>query len=212
MTLTVFGPHGERLKPIQFQNLGSLGICRFDITTITTGKWACGRNDNSGGEDHFTYYDVNVYYEPGRAISPQITANSGDENRDLLCKTILDLPIEVCRFVSPTGEFHDLSEHIIPAPDSRFKYHGKGLRKGECGLQIKQLKREDFGRWRCSIMVQDEEDYTFAMDVIEEGAVSGDVTITTPIVAICIGVTLVLSFVVGFFAYRKLNRPFVPYR
>ncbi|XP_039443808.1 uncharacterized protein LOC120423894 isoform X1 [Culex pipiens pallens] len=199
------GPQGGDFKPEKFDHLGTLGICRFKVSNITTGKWACGRNDNSGGEDRFTYYDVKVYDQPARAITPQITASSGDENRDLLCKTILDLPIEICRFISPTGEVHGLSENIVPAPDSRFKYHGKGLREGECGMQIMQLEREDFGRWKCSIMVQGR-DYAINVDVIEE------VMSTTTIVAICVAVTLVLGFVGGFFAYRKLNSRRVPYR
>lgn len=224
------GPQGGDFKPEKFDHLGTLGICRFKVSNITTGKWACGRNDNSGGEDRFTYYDVKVYDQPARAITPQITASTGDENRDLLCKTILDLPIEICRFISPTGEVHGLSENIVPAPDSRFKYHGKGLREGECGMQIMQLEREDFGRWKCSIKVQGR-DYAINVDVIEEGEVSGEirrrstivlirifffvfVTVmsTTTIVAICIAVTLVLGFVSGFFAYRRLNRRRVPYR
>uniref|UniRef100_A0A1Q3F888 Uncharacterized protein n=1 Tax=Culex tarsalis TaxID=7177 RepID=A0A1Q3F888_CULTA len=199
------GPQGGDFRPEKFDHLGTLGICRFKVSNITTGKWACGRNDNNGGEDRFTYYDVKVYDQPGRAVTPQITASSGDENRNLLCKTILDLPIEICRFVSPTGEIHGLSENIIPAPDSRFKYHGKGLRAGECGMQIMELEREDFGRWKCSIKVQGR-DYAINVDVIEE------VISTTTIVAICITVTLVLGIVGGFFAYRKLNRRRVPYR
>ncbi|KAL9702108.1 hypothetical protein quinque_005626 [Culex quinquefasciatus] len=175
------GPQGELFKATQVYNRGTVGICRFKVWNITTGKWACGRNDNSGGEVRFIYYDVKVYDQPGRAITPGITARLGDKKRNLLCKTIRDLPINSCRL-----------------------YHGKGLREGECGMQIMQLEREDFGRWQCSIKVQGR-DYAISVDVIEE------VISTTTIVAICIAVTLVLGFV-GFLAYRKLNKRRVPYR
>ncbi|XP_058829056.1 uncharacterized protein LOC131688658 isoform X2 [Topomyia yanbarensis] len=162
------GPQGGNYEPYGFDNLKTLGMCQFKVENITTGKWACGMNDLSGGLDRMSYFDVRVYNQPGKAITPLITGSTGDEGKKLLCRTILNMPIEICRFVSPTGDVHGLSENIVPGDASRFRYYGEGLRAGECGLEIIELEREDFGRWMCSIRVQNK-DYAIYMDVVEEG-------------------------------------------
>ncbi|XP_055534966.1 uncharacterized protein LOC129724263 isoform X2 [Wyeomyia smithii] len=162
------GPEGGGYEPDRFNRLKSLGICSFVVQNITTGKWACGVNDDSGGEDRMSYFNVKVYEQPGWAITPHITASAGDENKQMLCKTILNLPIELCRFISPTGEVHGLSDNLIPNDESRFRYYGEGLRAGQCGLEIVKLEREDFGRWKCSIRVQGAE-YAIDVDLAEEG-------------------------------------------
>ncbi|XP_058454601.1 uncharacterized protein LOC131432384 isoform X2 [Malaya genurostris] len=162
------GPNGGNYVPSRFDNLKTLGICLFNVVNITTGKWACGINDRIGDEDRMIYFDVEVYDQPGETITPLITGSAGDEDVKLLCRTILDMPIEICRFVSPSGEVHGLSENIVPNDVSRFRYYGKGLRTGECGMEIMALKQEDFGQWKCLIKVKNK-DYAINFDVVEEG-------------------------------------------
>ncbi|XP_065083060.1 uncharacterized protein LOC135705317 isoform X2 [Ochlerotatus camptorhynchus] len=162
------GPQGGNYAPDSFDRLKTLGFCQFQVSNITSGLWACGFNDANGGEDRMSYFDVKVYGQPGKAIPSQIKASKGDESKRMLCKTILELPIEICRFVSPSGGVHGLSENVVPGDGSRFRYYGEGLRAGECGMEITEVEREDFGWWTCAIKVQGK-DYTIGMELIEEG-------------------------------------------
>ncbi|XP_062565006.1 uncharacterized protein LOC134227490 isoform X2 [Armigeres subalbatus] len=162
------GPQSGNYVPDRFDRLKTLGICNFRVTNITSGMWSCGFNDADGAEDHLNYFNVKVYAQPGKAITPEIKASRGDGAKKMLCKTILDLSIEVCRFVSPTGEVHALSDSFVPSDEARFRYYGDGLRKGECGVEIARVEREDFGRWQCAIKVEGN-DYSIKMDLIEEG-------------------------------------------
>ncbi|XP_053683727.1 uncharacterized protein LOC128733898 [Sabethes cyaneus] len=199
------GPEGGDYKPNEFDRLKTLGICRFVVQNVTTGKWACGVNDDHADEDHLSYFDVKVYDQPGRVITSNVRASAGDENKQLLCKTILNLPVELCRFVSPSGEVHGLSDSIAPSENSRFRYYGEGLRAGECGLEIVKLEKEDFGRWKCSIRVQGV-DYAIGVDLIEE------VMSKSALVAISVSVAVVACLIAAFFAYKKFYRRQVPYR
>ncbi|KFB47481.1 hypothetical protein ZHAS_00015433 [Anopheles sinensis] len=192
------GPTGGDFAPQRFDRLKSLGVCQFEVTNITTGMWACGINDLNGAEDHLTYYNVSVYQQPGRAVIGQLTASAGDREQRLLCKTILELPIDICRFVDPSGEVHGLSDMMKPSAEAHYRYHGAGLREGECGLEIVELEERDFGRWKCLFKVQNRE-YEIPLDVVEEAMSVG------VIIAISISATIVLA-IVGFIAYRKLNR------
>uniref|UniRef100_A0AAG5DLP3 Uncharacterized protein n=1 Tax=Anopheles atroparvus TaxID=41427 RepID=A0AAG5DLP3_ANOAO len=192
------GPAGGDFAPQRFDRLKPLGVCQFQVDNITSGMWACGINDANGAEDHLTYYNVSVYQQPGRAVVGQLTGNAGDREQRLLCKTILDLPIDICRFVDPSGEVHGLSDKMKPSAGAHYRYHGAGLREGECGLEIVELQERDFGRWKCLFKVQNRE-YEIPLDVVEEAMSVG------VIVAICLSVTIVLA-IVGFIAYRKLNR------
>lgn len=164
------GPTAGDYAPQRFDRLKTLGLCRFVVTNITSGVWACGINDLDGAEDHLTYYNVSVYQQPGRAVTEQLTASSGDREQRLLCRTILDLPIDICRFVDPSGEVHGVSNQIKPSTDARYRYYGKGLREGECGLEIVELQDKDFGRWKCAFKVRGRE-YEISMDIVEEGEV-----------------------------------------
>uniref|UniRef100_A0A182QG43 Ig-like domain-containing protein n=1 Tax=Anopheles farauti TaxID=69004 RepID=A0A182QG43_9DIPT len=192
------GPTGSDYAPIRFNRLKSLGLCRFEVTNITTGMWACGVNDLDGAEDQLTYYNVSVYRQPGRTVTDQLTASSGDREQRLLCRTILDLPIDICRFVDPSGEVHGLSDMMKPSAEARYRYHGKGLREGECGLEIVELREKDFGRWKCVIKVRNQE-YEIGMEIVEEALSVG------AIIGISIGATIALG-IIGIFVYRKLNR------
>ncbi|EAT40901.1 AAEL007399-PB [Aedes aegypti] len=192
------GPQGGNYVPDRFDRQKTLGICNFKVSNITSGIWACGFNDASGGEDRLNYFDVKVYDKPGKAVTPEIKASKGDGDKRMLCRTILDLQIEICRFISPSGEVHALSENFVPSDDSRFRYHGEGLRAGECGVEIVEVEREDFGRWKCAIKVQGK-DYAIEMDLIEE------VISNTAILAISITATVLACAIGGFFAYKKLN-------
>ncbi|XP_049547634.1 uncharacterized protein LOC125958385 isoform X1 [Anopheles darlingi] len=193
------GPTTGDYAPQRFDYLKSLGQCRFDVANITAGTWACGINDEHGAEDHLTYYDVRVYEQPARVVTGgTVTASIGDRKERLLCKTILDLPIDLCRFLDPAGEVHGLSDMMKPSSESRFRYHGAGLREGECGLEIAELEEKDFGRWKCLLKVRNRE-YEIPMDVVEEALSVG------AIVGICLAGTIVLMGI-GFFVYRRMNR------
>uniref|UniRef100_A0A182P6J0 Ig-like domain-containing protein n=1 Tax=Anopheles epiroticus TaxID=199890 RepID=A0A182P6J0_9DIPT len=192
------GPTGGDYAPQRFDRLKSLGICRFVVTNITSGVWACGINDLDGAEDHLTYYNVSVYQQPGRTVTEQLTASSGDREKRLLCRTILDLPIDICRFVDPSGEVHGVSNQMKPSADARYRYFGKGLREGECGLEIVELREKDFGRWKCLFKVRGRE-YEIPMDIVEEAMSVG------AIIGISIAATTALG-IIGIFVYRKLNR------
>ncbi|XP_053679220.1 uncharacterized protein LOC128730213 [Anopheles nili] len=195
------GPTGGDYAPQRFDRLKSLGICRFEVTNITSGMWACGINDPDGAQDRLTYYNVSVYQQPGRTVSGQLTASTGDREQRLLCRTILNLPISICRFVDPSGEVHGLSDMRKPSTDARYRYHGAGLREGDCGLEIVELQEKDFGRWKCLFKVRDRE-YELSMDIVEEAMSVGT------IIAISIGATTALG-IIGFFAYRKMNRRYM---
>uniref|UniRef100_A0A182MYP3 Ig-like domain-containing protein n=1 Tax=Anopheles dirus TaxID=7168 RepID=A0A182MYP3_9DIPT len=192
------GPTGSDHTPQRFDRLKSLGMCRFEVTNITSGMWACGVNDLDGAEDRLTYYNVSVYQQPGRPVTDQLTASTGDREQRLLCRTILDLPIDICRFVDPSGEVHGLSDQMKPSAEARYRYHGKGLREGECGLEIAEMHDKDFGQWKCVFKVRNRE-YEIRMDVVEEALSVG------AIIGISIGATIVIG-IIGFFVYRKMNR------
>ncbi|XP_035904042.1 uncharacterized protein LOC118508396 isoform X2 [Anopheles stephensi] len=192
------GPTGSDHTPEKFDRLKSLGICRFKVTNITSGVWACGINDQDGAEDHLTYYNVSVFQQPGQTVTNQLTASTGDREQRLLCRTILDLPIDICRFVDPSGEVHGVSNQMKPSAEARYRYYGKGLREGECGLEIVELRDKDFGQWKCLFKVRGRE-YEISMEVVEEAMSVG------AIIGISIAATIVLG-IIGIFAYRKLNR------
>uniref|UniRef100_A0A182SQ53 Ig-like domain-containing protein n=1 Tax=Anopheles maculatus TaxID=74869 RepID=A0A182SQ53_9DIPT len=192
------GPTGSDHTPQKFDRLKSLGICRFEVTNITSGVWACGINDQDGAEDHLTYYNVSVFQQPGQTVTNQLTASAGDREQRLLCRTILELPIDICRFVDPSGEVHGVSNQMKPSAEARYRYYGKGLREGECGLEIVELRDKDFGQWKCLFKVRGRE-YEISMDVVEEAMSVG------AIIGISIAATIVLG-VIGIFVYRKLNR------
>uniref|UniRef100_A0A182WG62 Ig-like domain-containing protein n=1 Tax=Anopheles minimus TaxID=112268 RepID=A0A182WG62_9DIPT len=162
------GPTGSDHTPQRFDRFKSLGICRFEVTNITSGMWACGINDLDGAEDHLTYYNVSVFQQPGQTITKQLTASTGDRERRLLCRTILDLPIDICRFVDPSGEVHGVSNQMKPSTEARYRYYGKGLREGECGLEIVELREKDIGWWKCLFKVRGRE-YEISMEIVEEG-------------------------------------------
>ncbi|XP_053668233.1 uncharacterized protein LOC128718636 [Anopheles marshallii] len=192
------GPKGSDYTPQRFDRFKSLGICRFEVTNITSGMWACGINDLDGAEDHLTYYNVSVFQQPGKTVTGQLTASTGDREQRLLCRTILDLPIDICRFVDPSGEVHGVSNQMKPSADARYRYYGKGLREGECGLEITELREKDIGWWKCLFKVHGRE-YEISMEIVEEALSVG------VIIGISIAATVVLG-IIGVFAYRKLNR------
>uniref|UniRef100_A0A182RTJ9 Ig-like domain-containing protein n=1 Tax=Anopheles funestus TaxID=62324 RepID=A0A182RTJ9_ANOFN len=192
------GPTGSDYAPQRFDRFKSLGICRFEVVNITSGVWACGINDLDGAQDHLTYYNVSVYQQPGKTVTRQLTASTGDSEQRLLCRTILDLPIDICRFVDPYGEVHGVSNQMKPSVDARYRYYGKGLREGECGLEIVELRERDIGWWKCLFKVRGQE-YEISMEIVEEAMSVG------AIIGISIAATVVLG-IVGVFAYRKLNR------
>uniref|UniRef100_A0A182MEI0 Ig-like domain-containing protein n=1 Tax=Anopheles culicifacies TaxID=139723 RepID=A0A182MEI0_9DIPT len=192
------GPTGSDHTPQRFDRLKSLGICRFAVTNITSGMWACGINDLDGAEDHLTYYNVSVFEQPGQTVTKQLTASTGDRAQRLLCRTILDLPIDICRFVDPSGEVHGVLNQMKPSAEARYRYYGKGLREGECGLEIVELREKDIGWWKCLFKVRGRE-YEISMEIVEEAMSVG------VIIGISIAATVVLG-IIGIFAYRKLNR------
>lgn len=155
------------LKPKEFFRSKSLGICRFDIPEPLSGLYVCGVNSIYGGEDIQTYYQVKVYEVPVKTSSSFVQGGKG-QLIDMMVKTIFDLPITYCRFMMPNGQIHGVSERFnMSGP---IKYYGKGLQYGECGIQILRIKDDDFGLWKATFQIGNDE-YTVDMVLTKHGEI-----------------------------------------
>lgn len=142
------------LTPDKFFNTKYLGICRFVIKQPLSGLYVCGVNNINGGEDIQTYYRVKVYEIPVQTSTSLVLGAKG-QVIDLMVKTIFDYPMAYCRFMMPNGQVHGVSERFNMTGD--LKFYGKGLKYGECGIQIVARNDDDFGVWKATVQVEGKE-------------------------------------------------------
>lgn len=64
-----------------------------------------------------------------------------------MCKA--KLAIDYCWFSHPSGRRISVSDKTIHKDSDEFRYHGTGLKLGECGVTILKALLTDTGTWRC---------------------------------------------------------------
>ena len=67
--------------------------------------------------------------------------------KTLLC-SLNPEPVEDCRFTRPDGKVILPSEGI---GNVDYSYFGDGFTKGDCGLTIHTVLKEDEGLWKCTV-------------------------------------------------------------
>lgn len=153
-------------QPDAFLSTKYLGICRFTVEPVT-GIYACGINDVNGGEDIQTYYKVEVYNTPAKAMTPQVEVKFGKPAK-LLVKSIFNHPMAYCRFTNPNREVHGVSERFTM--EGKYRYYGSGLISGECGIEILATTKDEVGIWSCTFSTEGQE-YKVDMVISHSGKV-----------------------------------------
>lgn len=149
----------KEIQPIKFSNTKSLGICRFVVEPVS-GTYSCGVNDINGGEDIQTYYKVQVYSAPAKAVAEQVEVKLG-KPVSLLVKSIFKHPMLYCRFRRPSGEVHGMSKTFNM--EGSYRFAGLGLTKGECGIEIIQISKSDLGVWTSTFFIEGKE---YSVDIL----------------------------------------------
>lgn len=156
----------------EFGKMKNYGQCKFEVNDIVSGIWICGTNGLNGGEDVVKYYDYRVYYQPAHVLDQNVAVSRGDDV-NLMCKSIFEFPMQYCRFTTPENKIHSIHSSSIGAFKDgmpHFSYHGAGLKAGECGITIHGTTQSDFGQWKCSFKIMNNE-YTLEMTVEQRGEV-----------------------------------------
>uniref|UniRef100_A0A336MRI0 CSON003013 protein n=1 Tax=Culicoides sonorensis TaxID=179676 RepID=A0A336MRI0_CULSO len=185
------------LIPDQFFKSKFLGICRFTIKNPISGTYVCGVNNIDGGEDIQTYYQVKVFQVPAHSSFSQVTSGKG-KSIDILVKTIFNYPIGYCRFMMPNGQIHGVSDKF--RMEGNLRYYGKGLKYGECGVQVLKVTDEYYGVWKATIQVEGKE---YHLEVVVTNP-SGFRTayVAGPILA----VVAISGIVLAYMVYQKRSR------
>jgi hypothetical protein len=129
----------------------------------------CGVNNQNSGEDILTYYQVTVYKEPAQVALQKVIGKRGGSAK-LMCRTVMNQPMNSCRFTTPSGRIHGLSQNNRKIPGNRYHYYGAGMMNGECGIEIDGLQPSDFGNWNCTFQIA-MKDYTLSIHLESEGEV-----------------------------------------
>lgn len=180
------------IVPISFSNTKQLGICRFKIEPVS-GIYSCGLNDVNGGEDIQTYYKVEVYETPAKAVTGNVEVKLGKQLK-LLTKSIFNHPMSYCRFTNPSNEVHGVSDRFNM--EGNYRYYGAGLTSGECGLEVKVVTDSEIGLWTCTFSVEGKE-YSVQMVVSQTSFIAAYVAI--PIIIL----TVIAGAFIGLVVYRK---------
>lgn len=153
----------DPITPDSFSSTKDLGLCRFTVKQLVSGLYTCGVNDIHGGEDIQTYYQVKVFTVPAQADEPYLIGDHGKTTK-MLVKALFNQPMSFCRFVTPNGEVHGVSERFNMT--GNLQYYGTGLGTGQCGLSVQKVDDNHFGVWK-SIFKIDGHEYTIQIVVSE---------------------------------------------
>lgn len=131
---------------------------------MVEGLYACGVNSVNGGQDIQTYYKVRIYKIPAKADNSHLEVKKG-YGAKLLSKALFGHQMSYCRFTTPNGEVHGMSDRFTM--DGNLRYYGAGLRRGDCGLEVVKVDLSHFGIWKNTFMVDDKE-YTIEFVISEK--------------------------------------------
>lgn len=145
-----------------------MGRCLIEVKNITSGIYTCGVNGNDESSDYRKQFDVKVYDAPVYVDIQRDSSFIFGDTFHLMCKSLDELPMEYCRFQTPRGQSFAVSQDITVSQNQNFDYFGSGLLNGECGIVVKELQKEDYGNYECTVKVG-AQDYTLKMKVDELG-------------------------------------------
>ncbi|XP_046741771.1 uncharacterized protein LOC124408685 [Diprion similis] len=141
------GPQGQDITSTDELTVGRCSHAIDNaISTEHSGNWTCNMAHVNGGHEEHLVTKVNVIDKLYQAINREITARHGDKTI-IACKSVLDYPLQYCRFVRPDG----VGLGVTPGmePSERYSYEGDGLDHGYCGLAISSVQAVDIGEWKC---------------------------------------------------------------
>lgn len=126
----------------------SAGYCSVTVKSINEtdlGDWKCHFSQPMEAKDEIVIIQV-MLYDDLKTLTANVEINEGND-LELVCKATS--AIVNCAFQDP----YDNTYHVSPKKNStaytKYKYVGKGLNYGECGIIISNVKEEDSGRWKC---------------------------------------------------------------
>ncbi|XP_063234598.1 uncharacterized protein LOC134537755 isoform X3 [Bacillus rossius redtenbacheri] len=202
-------PDGGHVVPAADRQELAAGLCRHRLGPVGpehAGRWACcmGVAGRRAG-DLVHRISVRVADSTLLAEASEVKVDAGG-TAVLSCTTVpAGKTLSYCRFVSPTGRGFSFSEanRNETIMDRYQQSHGplgqyRGIRVGVCSVTITAVHAEDYGKWRCSGVIQGTfaEGSDFIILSQEESAVNG--ISMAAIVGAAVGSATVIAVVVAF--------------
>ncbi|XP_075155690.1 uncharacterized protein LOC142229038 isoform X2 [Haematobia irritans] len=154
---------------IRFERHRLYGKCSFSNMPIIDGIWICGARGRDYDKEIVQNIQVIVKPKNGEALTDKVQAKRGD-TVELMCKSPFDEPISHCAFIDPSGGVFLVGTVNSIKSKGRIQYYGRGINKGECGITIKDLNRDDYGKWKCEFIIRPGNmKSSFTMDLKESG-------------------------------------------
>uniref|UniRef100_A0A336MU22 CSON004819 protein n=1 Tax=Culicoides sonorensis TaxID=179676 RepID=A0A336MU22_CULSO len=114
------------------------------------GTWQCMAKAHTWKTEGIDTMVVQV-----RVTFPGRQALISGQKSNITCNA--NLPISYCWFRKPNGQIISVSDQIDMTHDNNeddsksYSYHGLSFGLGDCGIELKEVKPEDAGQWRCSV-------------------------------------------------------------
>ncbi|XP_059223646.1 uncharacterized protein LOC106086382 isoform X2 [Stomoxys calcitrans] len=154
---------------IHFERQRLYGKCSFRNMPIMDGIWLCGARGRDYDKEIVQSIEVRVKPKNGETLTSQVQAKRGD-TVELMCKSSFDEPISHCAFIDPSGGVFLVGTVNSIKSKGRIQYYGRGINKGECGIKITDLNRDDYGQWKCQFIIRSENIKSmFTMELKESG-------------------------------------------
>ncbi|TMW47591.1 hypothetical protein DOY81_007336 [Sarcophaga bullata] len=195
---TVYFPVNEHFKRQRLY-----GECVFYNMPVIAGIWHCGARGRDYDKELVQNIEVIVKSKYGETLTRLIEAKRGD-SVELMCKTPFQEPISHCAFIDPQGAVHLVGTKNSFKTNGHVQYYGRGISKGECGIKISKVNRDDYGQWKCQFLLTDGRlKSSFLMELKESdifNATSAGLGVGVTVILV-----LILSVIIGTIFYRRRN-------
>ncbi|XP_058979008.1 uncharacterized protein LOC131802642 isoform X1 [Musca domestica] len=190
-------------ESIRFDSQRLYGKCAFYNMPIIQGIWLCGARGRDYDKEVVQNIEVITKSKYGETLTEVVKVKRGDA-AELMCKSPFDEPISHCAFIDPNGGVFLVGTVNSIKSKGRIQYYGRGITKGDCGIKITDINRDDYGQWKCQFIIRSGNlKSSFTMELKELD------TAHATSVGLAIGLTVVLILVVGVvigtFIYRRRN-------
>ncbi|XP_068081298.1 uncharacterized protein [Anabrus simplex] len=149
------------------RKLLGIGTCQVVVKSVNekhSGHWSCLMGPDGGGKELSEKISVTVTTTKMISVYKTVNASVGG-HAILRCQSIPDgsfsesavdystlvrSSLSYCRFGHPSGISVTLNDNSSSPVEQRFRYYGKGLQDGECGILIDPVSIQDGGEWTCA--------------------------------------------------------------
>ncbi|XP_073835029.1 uncharacterized protein isoform X2 [Musca autumnalis] len=154
---------------IRFDSQRLYGKCAFYNMPIIEGIWLCGSRGRDYDKEVVQNIEVMAKSKYGETLTEVVKAKRGDAV-ELMCKSPFDDPISHCAFIDPNGAVFLVGTFNSIKTKGRIQYYGRGITKGDCGIKVTDINRDDYGQWKCQFIIRSSNlKSSFTMELKEMG-------------------------------------------